>query len=241
MKKILTSKKSNTELVTIQRNDAFTNSWIIAENIGYAHKTITKHISKYKERFEKMGGTFYSPGVKSNGGRPIKSIDLNEQQAIFLMTLLDNSEIVLDFKMVLSIEFVRVKRLLLERQSAEWQQTRQQSKQMRLQETDAIKQLIEYARTQGSFHADKLYLTYSKLVKQLTGHDNRETADAETLFMIMVLERTLFGIITNEMMLDTPYKEIYKKAKQELTQLKLYWSRPALHSPMQSLQATAVQ
>ena len=97
-----------------------------------------------------------------------------------------------------------------------------------MQETDAIKQLVEYAKNQGSTHADKLYLTYSKLVKGLAGHEKRDAADTDTLILIMALERTLFGVVTAEMVANTHYGDIYQKVKRELTQLKVYWAIPAL-------------
>ena len=216
------------ELVVIRRNDVFTNTYIIAQNVGYPHRNITKHIDKYKVRFNAMGGTFYTPGVISQGGRPIQPIDLNEQQAIFLMTLLDNTERVLDFKMELAQSFVTMRRLLLERQTVEWQETRQLGKQIRLRETDAIKALVEYAKVQGSKNADKLYMVYTKLVKSLTSQDARDNADVGILTEILVFEKTLFGIITDEMTRNTPYKKIFQNAKSQLMELKRLWAMPKL-------------
>ena len=217
------------ELAFIKKSDVFSNSWIIAQNIGYPHKNITKHIEKHKARFEQMGGTFYSGGVKSTGGRPAKPFDLNEQQAFFIMTLLGNeNEIVLDFKMKLAMEFVKMRKLLLQKQTADWQQTRIQSKQVRLQETDAIQLLIEYAKEQGSKNSKMLYLSYSKLVKGLAECENREIADIETLTMIIAFEKILHGVIVNEMKLNTHYKEIYHIAKAQLNGMKRLWAMPRI-------------
>jgi len=216
------------ELVAIKRDDIFTDSWIIAQNIGRDHASITYNIKKFLSRLEKLGPIYSSATRINRRGRPAEIFDLNEQQAIFLMTLLDNSECVLDFKMQLAISFVAMRKLLLEKQTADWQQARLQSKQMRLQETDAIKSLIEYAKAQGSQNADKLYIVYSKLVKQLTGHNVRDMADVDTLTEILTFERLLFGIITSEMSADTYYKEIYKKAKSQLLEIKRLWAMPRL-------------
>ena len=78
-------------------------------------------------------------------------------------------------------------RLLMEKQTVDWQQARLQSKQVRLQETDTIKILIGYAKAQGSQNADKLYVVYSKLVKQLTGHDSRDMASFKRAVEVLVL------------------------------------------------------
>jgi len=219
------------ELVVIQRNDVFTNSWIIAENIGRQHKQVTRVIEKYKSdlEYDGFGSLFSSPGrgTKTRGQERI-IYDLNEAQAIFFMTLMDNSPRVLQFKKDLAQAFVKMRRLLMEKQTADWQYTRSQSKQVRLQETDAIKALVEYAEAQGSQNAGKLYLVYSKLVKQLAEYENRDMADADTLAEILTFERLLFGIITSEMMRNTPYKEIYQKAKSQLLEIKRLWAMPRL-------------
>jgi phage regulator Rha-like protein len=216
------------ELTKIERNDIFTNTYIIAQNTERDHGSITYNVKKYRERLEKLGRIYSSATQINKRGRPVEIYDLNEQQAVFLMTLMDNSEKVLDFKMKLASQFVAMRKLLLERQTAEWQQARTQSKQIRMQETDAIKQLVEYAKTQGSQNYNMLYMTYSKLVKSLVGYDERNNANSDTLIKIMLFETTLFGIISEEMVSGTHYKAIYAKAKQELTKLRSYWSRPLL-------------
>jgi phage regulator Rha-like protein len=216
------------ELTRITRNDVFTNTLIIADNIGYAHKDITIHLTKHRGRFEKMGGIYYVHSVTNKRGRQYKPIELNEQQAIFLMTLLDNSETVLDFKMELAQSFVTMRKLLLEKQTIDWQRTRQQSKQVRLQETDAIKGLIGYAKAQGSENADKLYVVYSNLVKGLSENVGRDAADGEQLTRLIMFEKTLFGIINDGMIKNDHYKAIYKRAKSQIMELQRLWSIPGL-------------
>ena len=106
------------ELAFISRGDVFTDTWIIAENIGRDHASVTANIQRYKKRFEKAG-TLSTASRKSTGGRPATVYDLNEAQAIFLISLMDNSEKVVDFKLALAQEFVRTRRLLLEKQTAD--------------------------------------------------------------------------------------------------------------------------
>jgi len=223
--------KRQSSLVTIQRNDVFTNSWVIAENIGRQHKQVTRVIEKFKDALssEGFGELFSSPvrGTKTRG-QERKVYDLNEQQAFFLMTLFDNNPRVVEFKKHLALSFVAMRKLLLEKQTADWQQTRLQSKQIRLHETDAIKALIEYAKGQGSQNADRLYIVYTKLVKQISGYDSRDLAGIDTLTEILTFERLLSGIITSEMLTNTHYKEIYKRAKVQLLEIKRLWAMPKL-------------
>jgi phage regulator Rha-like protein len=189
-----------TGLTKIERNDVFTDSWIIAENLGRQHRTITKHIKKFEADFKDLGTLFsYTASATKTRGEERKIYDLNESQAIFLMTLLGNDRPVVEFKKRLALQFVAMRRLLLDRQTAEWQEAREQGKRVRLRETDAIKALVEYARGQGSEHSEKLYVTYSKLVKSLAGHGERDNATSDMLVKIILFETVLFGIITEEM------------------------------------------
>jgi len=217
------------QLAFIKQNDVFTNTWVVAQNIGYAHKDITDHITKHKTRFKKMGNC-YAVNVKitTGAGRPVTAYQLNEQQAIFLMTLLDNSDRVLDFKQALAMEFVAMRRLLLEQQSADWQQMRLTAKGNRLHTTEAIKELVEYAKAQGSEHAEMLYTVYSKLIKQMAECTSRDFASTETLSTIICLERIITGVIWQEMSRNTHYKAIYQRAKDELTNLVNLWAIPKL-------------
>ena len=217
------------ELVKIQRDDVFTNSWVIAENIERQHRAVTTMIRRFEKDLKDLGPLFtYTGSATKTRGQERVIYDLNEQQAIFLMSLMDNSPVVVDFKKRLAVSFVAMRKLLLQKQTADWQQTRLHGKQIRLQETDAIKALIEYATAQGSANAGKLYLVYTKLVKRLTGYESRDTVDVETLTEILTFERLLFGIITQEMAQDTPYKAIYQKAKQQLLEIKRLWAMPRL-------------
>ena len=68
--------------------------------------------------------------------------------------------------------FYEMEQLLFEKKTQLWQNTRTESKTNRLIETDEIKQLIEYAKSQGSKNADKYYITFSKLANKAVGLDS---------------------------------------------------------------------
>ena len=218
-----------TQLTFVNRDAVFTNSWIIAESIGRKHQSVTRQIQRYKADIEELGMLFTSTDSQSKTrGQERIIYHLNEQQSIFLMTLMDNSPIVIRFKKALSASFVQMKDLLREKKTIDWQQTRELSKQIRLQETDAIKELVEYATLQGSKNAGKLYLVYSKLVKQTAGYDGRDRVSTDVLTQVIAFESILRGVISEEMTLNTHYKQIYQKAKEQLTEMKRLWTAPRL-------------
>ena len=156
----------------------------------------------------------------------------NQKQPMYYLTTLQAKQLLAReskyVRKALLIHIERLENFIREKASKEWEEARKLGKQIRLQETDAIKALIEYARVQGSQNADKLYMTYSKLVKQLVGHKSRDNATTEMLIEILMFERTLLGIITEEMLENTHYKEIYQRAKKQLMKLKQLWATPKL-------------
>ena len=86
------------DLAFIQRNDVFTNSWTVAENVGREHASVTTSIKRFREQFAKLGPIYSTASRKNQRGRPTEIFDLNEAQAVFLMTLMDNNPVVIDFK-----------------------------------------------------------------------------------------------------------------------------------------------
>ena len=116
---------------------------------------------------ERFGKIRFSDLKSENslGGRPGRFCRLNERQSTFLLTLLRNTEPVVEFKFRLTNECYKQRRFILERQTAQWQQLRLTGKQTRADETDIIlTKLIPLAISQGSEHPERLYMVYSRLV-----------------------------------------------------------------------------
>lgn len=205
------------ELVILKGNEVYTDSWIIAENIGREHKRITEVIQRYENDLRELGPVFTSAGRGSKTrGQERKIYLLNEQQAIFVMTLLDNSPLVLRFKKMLAVQFVIMKRRLYERETADWKQARLTGKQIRREETDVIlTKLIPLAESQGSTNAGELYRVYSKLVNFTLGikKDQRDNLPLSYIEAIKFLERAIENIISQEVDKGTHYKEIYQVCK----------------------------
>ena len=216
------------ELTFIQRNDVFTTSRVIAEGTQNQHESVVAIVKKHSADFEEFGAIEFTDLKSGKRGRPARIYLLNELQATLLVTYLDNTEIVRKFKVELVRQFYALRSLLLEKQTAVWQEKRLASKTTRLLETDAIKLLVAYAKEQGSQNADKLYITYTKLVKQLTGYASRDSAPADKLATIAMLERTIAGLVISGIQQELHYKEIYQATKTQLTALANIWAVPLL-------------
>lgn len=126
--------------------------------------------------------------------------------------------------------FNTMEAFIKERQSSEWLMTRKQGKLVRRNETDTIANLIDYAKAQGSRNADKLHMTYSKLVNSLVGISagQRDSVPFKTLSIIMFLEDMILHTVDEEMQKATRYKVIYQTCKSNGQQIMKFAYLPQL-------------
>jgi phage regulator Rha-like protein len=207
------------ELVLLKNNEVFTDSLVIAEGTKNKHRSVQRIIDKHLNNLEKFGKVRFEI-TPTASGQEQKVYLLNEQQATFLITLLRNNEKVVNFKVELVRQFYAMRKFILERQSEEWIATRYQGKLTRKAETDVIKKLVEYAKEQGSEHADKLYITYSKLANKMAGVKSRDEANITQLNNLSLIENIILHVIDAGIMSDKHYKEIYQDCKKRLEMFK---------------------
>ena len=99
--------------------EPYTTDKIIAECSNNQLKVVKNLIRNHKKDFEDFGVLHFEnakPLKGSKGGRPIKTYHLNERQATLLITYLDNTPQVNQFKKNLVNEFYRMKQELTQRQ-----------------------------------------------------------------------------------------------------------------------------
>ncbi|KXU13692.1 prophage ps3 protein 13 [Streptococcus oralis] len=80
------------------KKEPYTTSEIIAECAGVQHHTVTRLLRNHKERFTAFGFYGFEIHKLDGKGRPKKVYRLNEQQATLLITYLDNTPQVVEFK-----------------------------------------------------------------------------------------------------------------------------------------------
>lgn len=92
-----------------------------------------------------------------------------------------------------------------------WLGIRQETKQVRRQETDMIKRFVEYAKEQGSTHANNYYILFTKLVNKRCGIESgeRDKADQKTLLRLKSLETLIEMRLETLINNNTPYKDAF--------------------------------
>lgn len=98
--------------------EPYTTDKIIADHSGNGLDSVKRLIRNHRNDLEKFGvlGFEIRKPKSSKGGRPYKTYYLNEQQSTLLITMLDNTPQVTQFKVALVDEFYRMKKELTTRQ-----------------------------------------------------------------------------------------------------------------------------
>ena len=105
---------------------------------------------------------------------------------------------------------------ILDKKGEEWLSTREETKRVRRMETDTIKKYVEYAKSQGSTHADMYYQNFTKLVQNHLGIEpgTRDELDQKALLRLKSLETVVDMHLDTLMNTDMPYKDMYAGVKE---------------------------
>jgi Rha family phage regulatory protein len=210
-------------LVEIENNQVFTTSNIIGEEFGLMHKHILEKIESFTDeisavRFLEMFQEFEYENTRK---RKYKSFKINRDGYMFLVMNISNKK-ANNKKLMFIDAFNKMEKILLNSSSSEWITSREQGKQIRLNEVDTIKEFVEYAIKQGSTGAKFYYKhftssTYKAL--SLLEHKKpktRDTLDLLQLHQLLLAEDLITRTIKNEMKNNEHYKVIFEKCKNAL-------------------------
>lgn len=202
-----------------------TTSNRVAEELGVEHRNLLAKIDDYIKKFgsAELSAGFYIP---SNYMHPKNK----QEYRNYLITKKGIAKLVggyssavekaFDLNVAYINRFEEMEQIIRNKNDSEWLLTREQGKMIRRKETDAIQELILYAKEQGSEHFNRLYIVYSKLVNKLVGVEpnSRDTMEYAKLMTIHQLENMFSKIITDCMSKKIYYKEIYNICKERGTQ-----------------------
>lgn len=203
------------ELVHLENDEAVCSSLEVAEKFGKRHDNVLRSIVGLlkNEETKKM---FKKSVYIDNQNNQEYPMYLMNRDGFSLLVMGFTGKKALDWKLKYINAFNQMENYIREKQSQSWIETRAVGKLSRKAETDVLKQLVEYAKQQGSEHADMLYMTYSKLANKTVGVADRDTATAKQLMNLSVTENIILKVVEEGISQQLHYKEIYKNCKDRL-------------------------
>ncbi|MEG2144939.1 MAG: Rha family transcriptional regulator [Oscillospiraceae bacterium] len=117
--------------------------------------------------------------------------------------------------------FYEMERQLTQRQTPIWQDLRGLSKEIRKEETETIKTLVEYAKSQGSTNAQRYYTSLSALADKFAGITQRDKATLSQLNTLIIIERVIAAEIQRCITKGSSYKDVYPRCKSCLMSLQV--------------------
>lgn len=209
------------ELVSIKNDEAVCTSLQIAEKFGKRHDHVVRDIENLLEGIPKSGETYFRKSSYKNeqNGQEYPMYYMN-RDGFSLLVMGFKGKKALEWKLQYINAFNQMEHILNEKSTDMWIETRKQGKITRKSETDVIKQLIEYAKGQGSEHSEKLYITYSRLANKMAGITNRDEATVSQLNNLSLIENIILNCIQNGISLEKHYKQIYQDCKRRLEMFK---------------------
>lgn len=209
--------------VSLSKNDkVICDSLQVAERFEKRHDVVIRSIENLCKNMEHETAKlwFQKTMYKSPDNNKSYPMYYMNRDGFSLLVMGFTGKQALDWKIKYIKAFNQMESLLREKTTQTWEETRRTGKLTRQAETDIIKKLVEYAKEQGSTHADMLYMTYSKLANKMAGISNRDLATCQQLNELSFVEHIILNQILIGMDQGLPYKEIYKLCKARIEQFR---------------------
>lgn len=209
-------------LVYLRNNEAVCSSLQVAKKFGMRHDNVLRAIDdllKSLLNFEEREKMFIASKRKA-ADRQYHRMYLMNRDGFSLLVMGFTGKEAFEWKLKYIKAFNQMESLIQEKSTQDWVETRKAGKLTRKAETDIIKNLVEYAKGQGSQHADKLYMTYSKLANKMAGISKRDEATVTQLNNLSLIEHIILCVIDSGIVEGKHYKEIYQDCKKRLETVK---------------------
>lgn len=206
------------ELVFLRNEQALTDSLTLAEMFEKRHDTVLRAIeNKIKnDSTQNCGQCFHKTRYKDESGKWNTKYLMNRDGFSFIAMGFTGKKAD-EWKWKYIHAFDAMEKIISEKQTTDWLETRKHGKLIRKDETNVIQRLVEYAKDQGSTHSDKLYMLYSKLANKAAGITDRDIATILQLNNLSTSELIIANAIIDGMRDKMHYKDIYKLSKERLT------------------------
>lgn len=209
------------DLVQLSKNEAVCSSLDVSKKFQKKHKHILEKIEKIlsEEPAENSARCFNKTSYTDAKGEVRPMYQMNRDGFSFLVMGFTGKK-ASEWKWKYIEAFNKMESIIREKSTQMWISAREAGKLTRKSETDVIKELIEYAKSQGSSHSDKLYIVYSNLANKMAGVKNRDEATVQQLGRLDMAEQIILCMIREGMAVGLGYKEIYQNCKERLELVK---------------------
>jgi len=211
--------------VELWEDEARTGTFLLSQGLDREHKIVRDIIEKYREDFEDFS-ILKKRKLRSTGGRAANEYMLDEDQFMFLGTLLRNTKKVVEFKKRIIQQFKKCRleneKLQNHKRQPEYQITRDASKIVRKQTTDVMQRFIEYATSQGSTNSERYYSNITRMLNGLLFivegkfKNVREMMTTQQLMTTSSAEQIIDRGLKDGMSRKIYYKDIYKEVKSKV-------------------------
>lgn len=207
----------------VDEND---NIYMSRTQIGYALQykdpaNAIKNIhNKNHDRFDKLsisvtGAQFETP-LRNN--KNAEKVYMYIERGIYAMCARSRQPIADDFNDWVMDVISSIRKngyYISSEKDAKWLGIRNETKTVRRMETDTIKRFVNYAKAQGSTHADRYYTNFTQLAQKQLGIESggRDSVDQKTLLRLKSFETLIDMHLETLMSEGLPYKEVYQGVK----------------------------
>lgn len=206
------------ELVYVKNDIAVCDSLHVAEKFGKEHRNVLRAIDDLIEsllNFEQSSNMFISSRRKADNGKYHRMYLMN-RDGFSLLVMGFTGKNALEWKLQYIRAFNQMEKLIQEKSTAAYQIADQAEKATRKAETDVIKEFVEYARAQGSTHADHYYSNYTRLAYKAAGITDKITAAGMQLDELSLVEHLITHTLKAGMAAGYSYRDIYQTCKDRL-------------------------
>lgn len=207
-----------TDLVFLKHKQALTTSLIVAEYFGKRHDNVVQTIEREYRHLLEFKEMFHKATYPDSYGREQPMYLMNRDGFFMLVTGFTGKKataIKLDFIKA----FNAMEAALAERQSAEWQEIRAETKRGYKELSAAVKELYEFAKAHGCNVSEKVfYINFAKLMNKTLGI-NPGTRDDLASWQLYEIEKIQFiarTIIAGLLAQGADYHEPYRHFKATL-------------------------
>lgn len=202
------------------------NIYMSRTQIGYAleyknpqdaiKKIHLRHYEQLEKRYIEVVGDNLSPRPKDLGKKT--SIFMYDERGILDVIRWSTSSVAdnyFDWVYGVIQEIKKNGYYISSEKDKKWLGIRQETKEVRKEETSAIKKFVSYAKEQGSSNADRYYVNFTKIANKRCGIESgeRDKADQKTLLRLKSLETLIEMRLETLMNNNVPYKEAFSDVK----------------------------